>query len=97
MLCILVYSVQIQIDFLSQRVTTSLLGNKSIDVLVDESKECFLDLGAFPKGRKFNVDSLLDIWVYVRGMEWQDAFVVLLEFSSRNLLNLTSDPGCDPG
>jgi Leucine-rich repeat (LRR) protein len=52
-----------------------------------------LDLGAFPKGKKFNVDSLLDIWVYVRGMEWQDAFVVLLELASRNLLNLTSDPG----
>eukprot|EP00253_Pinus_taeda_P017312 PITA_17312 len=65
----------------------------SIDVLDDESKECFLDLGAFPKGRKFNVDSLLDIWVRVRGMEWQDAFVVLLELASRNLINLTSDPG----
>jgi len=33
----------------------------------------------------------LDIWVYTRGMEWQDAFVVLLELASRNLLNLTSD------
>jgi len=65
----------------------------SVDVLDDESKQCFLDLGAFPKGRKFSVDSLLDIWVYVRGMEWQDAFVVLLELASRNLLNLTSDPG----
>jgi len=65
----------------------------SIDVLDDDSKECFLDLGAFPKGRKFSVDSLLDIWVYVRGMEWQDAFMVLLELAGRNLLNLTSDPG----
>jgi hypothetical protein len=92
MLCILVYSVQIQIDFLSQRVTTSLLGNKSIDVLVDESKECFLDLGAFPTSRKFSVDFLLDIWVYVRGMEWRDDFVVSLELASRNLLNLTSNP-----
>ena len=26
-------------------------------------------------------------------MEWQDAFVILLELASRNLLNLTSDPG----
>ncbi|KAH9297959.1 hypothetical protein KI387_029641 [Taxus chinensis] len=65
----------------------------SIDVLDDDLRQCFLDLGAFPKGRKFSIDALLDMWVYVRGMEWQDAFVVLLELASRNLLNITSDPG----
>eukprot|EP00253_Pinus_taeda_P001389 PITA_01389 len=65
----------------------------SIDVLDNEQKQCFLDLGAFPKGRKLSVDLLLDIWVYVHGMEWQDAFVILLELAKRNLLNLTSDPG----
>eukprot|EP01018_Ginkgo_biloba_P004416 Gb_41056 [translate_table: standard] len=64
----------------------------SIDVLDEEAKQCFLDLGAFPEGKKICVDALLDIWVYVRGMEWQDAFVILLELASRNLLNLTSDP-----
>eukprot|EP01018_Ginkgo_biloba_P004421 Gb_41060 [translate_table: standard] len=65
----------------------------SIDVLDEETKQCFLDLGAFPEGRKNCVDALLDIWVYVRGMDWQDAFVVLLELASRNLLDLTSYPG----
>jgi len=65
----------------------------SIDILDDEPKQCFVDLGAFPKGRKFGVDSLLDIWVYVHGMEREDAFVVLLEIAKRNLLNLTSNPG----
>jgi len=65
----------------------------SIDILDDEPKECFLDLGAFPEGRKFSVDFLLDVWVYVRGMEWDDAFMLLLELAQRNLLNLTSDPG----
>eukprot|EP00253_Pinus_taeda_P028142 PITA_28142 len=64
----------------------------SIDILDDEPRQCFLDLGAFPEGRKFSVDFLLDIWVYVRGMEWEDAFMVLLELAKRNLLNLTSDP-----
>ena len=63
----------------------------SIDVLDDETKECFMDLGEFPKGRKICVDSLLDIWVYARGMDRKYAFVVLLELASRNLLNLTSD------
>ncbi|GLJ44172.1 hypothetical protein SUGI_0921760 [Cryptomeria japonica] len=65
----------------------------SIDVLDDDLRQCFLDLGAFPKGRKCSVDALLDMWVYVRQMEWQDAFVVLLELASRNLINITSDPG----
>jgi len=63
----------------------------SIDVLDEEARECFLDLGSFLEDRKFSVDALLDIWVYVRKMEWQDAFVILLELASRNLLNLTSN------
>jgi len=51
----------------------------SIDILDDEPKQCFADLGAFPKAIKFNIDSLLDIWVYARGMEWEDALLVLLK------------------
>jgi len=65
----------------------------SIGILDDVQKQCFLDLGAFPEGRKLSVDSLLDIWVYVRGMEWDDAFVVLFELAKRNLINLTGNPG----
>jgi hypothetical protein len=63
----------------------------SIDVLDEETRECFLDMGSFPEDKKISVDALLDIWVYVRKMEWNDAFVVLLELASRNLLNLTSN------
>ena len=63
----------------------------SIDVMDEEAWECFLDLGSFTEDRKISVDALLDIWVYVRKMEWHDAFAILLEFSSRNLLNLTSN------
>lgn len=65
----------------------------STGALDRDSKQCFLDLGAFPKGKKFSVEALLDIWVYVRGMEWDDAFVVWLELAQKNLLNLTSEPG----
>ena len=61
----------------------------SINVLDDEARECFLDLGSFPEDRKISINALLDIWVYVRKMDWNDAFVVLLELASRNLLNLT--------
>ena len=63
----------------------------SINILDEEVRECFLDLGSFPEDRKISVDALLDIWVYVRKMEWQDAFVILLELASRNLLNLTKN------
>jgi len=63
----------------------------SIDALDEEARECFLDLGSFPEDRKISVDALLDIWIYVRNMEWHDAFVILLELASRNLLNLRSN------
>ncbi|GLJ19826.1 hypothetical protein SUGI_0359340 [Cryptomeria japonica] len=63
----------------------------SIDSLDDVTKECFLDLGLFPRNRKICVDALLDIWVYVRKLRRQDAFDILLELASKNLLNLTSN------
>ncbi|GLJ20009.1 hypothetical protein SUGI_0362850 [Cryptomeria japonica] len=64
----------------------------SIDLLDDTVRECFLDLGSFPEDKKICADALLDIWVNVRKLEWQDAFVILLELASRNLLNLISNP-----
>ena len=45
----------------------------SIDALDDVAKECFLDLGLFPKNRKICVDALLDISVYVRKIQKRDA------------------------
>ena len=63
----------------------------SIDALDEEARECFLDLGSFSEDRKISVDALLDIWIYVRKMEWHDDFVILLELASRNMLNLRSN------
>ncbi|GLJ19842.1 hypothetical protein SUGI_0359590, partial [Cryptomeria japonica] len=63
----------------------------SISFLDDVARECFLDLGLFPADIKICADALLDIWVYFRKMEWQEAFAVLWELASRNLLNLTSN------
>ncbi|KAH9292954.1 hypothetical protein KI387_041860, partial [Taxus chinensis] len=51
----------------------------SIDFLDDVTRECFLDLGLFPEDRKICTDALLDIWVYVRRIEWHDAFVHLIQ------------------
>ncbi|GLJ35581.1 hypothetical protein SUGI_0715270 [Cryptomeria japonica] len=68
------------------------LKTTSIDVLEDDAKQCFLDLAAFPQGRTISANALLDIWVYVRGMDWDDAFMVLWEFADRSLLELKRDP-----
>uniref|UniRef100_A0A0D6QU60 Uncharacterized protein n=1 Tax=Araucaria cunninghamii TaxID=56994 RepID=A0A0D6QU60_ARACU len=65
----------------------------SIHCLDDVAKECFLDLGSFPEDRKICADALLDIWVHVRNLEWEDAFVILLELASKNLVNLINDSG----
>ncbi|XP_059074900.1 disease resistance protein ADR1-like [Cryptomeria japonica] len=65
----------------------------SIDCLDDVGRECFLDLGLFPEEKKICADALLDIWVYVRKMEWQDAYIMLLGLARRNLLNLSNNQG----
>ncbi|KAI5062109.1 hypothetical protein GOP47_0022648, partial [Adiantum capillus-veneris] len=59
----------------------------SIDALDLKLQECFLDLGAYPEDSRCSVDTLLDIWVYVRGMEWMDAVLALAELGSRCLLD----------
>lgn len=64
------------------------VSNSSLDGVL---KECFLDLGLFPGDRKICADALLDIWVYVRKLQRHDAFAVLSELESRDLLNLTSN------
>lgn len=70
-----------QKDVLQRRLQTS------IDALDLKLQECFVDLGAYPEDSQCSVDSLLDIWVYVRGMEWMDAVLALAELGSRGLLD----------
>ena len=64
----------------------------SINSLDDVNKECFLDLSLFPEDQKICADVLLDIWVYVRKLERHNAFSILKDLASRNLLNLTGSP-----
>ncbi|XP_057836424.2 probable disease resistance protein At4g33300 [Cryptomeria japonica] len=65
----------------------------SIDCLDDVGRECFLDTASFPEDKKICADALLNIWVYVRKMEWQDAYIMLQELARRNLLSLISNQG----
>ncbi|XP_057873854.1 probable disease resistance protein At4g33300 [Cryptomeria japonica] len=64
----------------------------SIDSLDDVAKECFLDLALFPDDRKICAHALLDIWIYVRMLQWHDALSILSDLANRNLLNLSSTP-----
>ncbi|MCO5581535.1 hypothetical protein L7F22_035421 [Adiantum nelumboides] len=59
----------------------------SIDALDPMLQECFLDLGAYPQNSEWSTDALLDVCVYVRGMEWVDAVLALVELASRSLLD----------
>ncbi|KAI5063186.1 hypothetical protein GOP47_0021733 [Adiantum capillus-veneris] len=65
----------------------------SVDALDPVLRECFLDLGAYPEDSRWSANTLLDIWVYVRGMEWVDAVLALAELGSRCLLDLTKGSG----
>lgn len=65
----------------------------TIDFLDDVARECFLDLAAFPADRKLCVEALLDVWVYVRKLKCNDAFVILSELPSINLFHLTNNSG----
>ena len=64
----------------------------SINYLDDVAKECFLDLSLFPDGRKICADALMNIWVYVRKLQWHEALSIFSDLASRNLLDLTSIP-----
>ncbi|KAH9301383.1 hypothetical protein KI387_012966, partial [Taxus chinensis] len=64
----------------------------SVDMLEEEVRECFLDLGSFPEDRKNSVAALLDLWVYVRELDWEAAYTNLIELKSRNLVTLVDSP-----
>ncbi|KAI5070099.1 hypothetical protein GOP47_0014442 [Adiantum capillus-veneris] len=59
----------------------------SIDALDPMLRECFLDLGAHPEDSHWAADFLLDTWVYVRGMEWVEAVLALVELGNRGLID----------
>ena len=60
----------------------------SIDILEEEVRECFLDVGIFPAAGKIFVDPLLDLGFYVHKLKWTAAYTILIELASRNLVTL---------
>ncbi|RWR77299.1 nucleotide-binding site-leucine-rich repeat protein 2 [Cinnamomum micranthum f. kanehirae] len=63
----------------------------SIECLSSESRECFLDLGAFPEDKKIPLDVLISMWVEMHDLEEADAFAILFELSDKHLITLVKD------
>lgn len=63
----------------------------SVDILEKEVRECFLDMGIFEEARNISADMLLDLAVYVHGLERAGAYTILVELASRNLVKLVNN------
>lgn len=62
----------------------------SLDSLDDDTvRNCFLDLGSFREDQRIPASALIDIWVELYDeLDEDDAYVNLLELSTKNLINL---------
>ncbi|OVA18592.1 Disease resistance protein [Macleaya cordata] len=70
----------------------------SLGFLDDDVRECFLDLGCFPEDQRIPAAALIDIWVELyEQYDEDDAYVNLLELSTRNLVNLVESTRKDAG
>lgn len=63
----------------------------SIKYLPEKVRECFLDLGAFPEDRKIPLEVIINMWTEIHDIDAEEAFAILVELASRNLLNLVKD------
>lgn len=63
----------------------------SIDYLSDKVRDCFLDLGSFPEDKKIPLDVLINIWTELHDIDEAEAFAIIVELSSKNLLTLVTD------
>ncbi|KAI3684774.1 hypothetical protein L6452_34000 [Arctium lappa] len=63
----------------------------SVDYLSAKVRDCFLDLGCFPEDKKIPLDVLINIWTELHDIDEEDAFAIIVELSSKNLLTLVKD------
>ncbi|KAF3783727.1 putative disease resistance protein [Nymphaea thermarum] len=71
--------------------------SSSLNSLSKIITECFMDLGTFPEDEKIPAASLIDMWVEIHGLTEDDAYVVLLELASRNLVTLVERTRSEAG
>ncbi|KAK7263088.1 hypothetical protein RJT34_30672 [Clitoria ternatea] len=62
----------------------------SLDLLEDEEKECFMDLGLFPEDQRIHVPALIDIWtgLYELDEDGQKAMNIIHNLANKNLVNV---------
>ncbi|KAK0604227.1 hypothetical protein LWI29_013371 [Acer saccharum] len=62
----------------------------SLNALDDEVKECYLDLGSFPRNQRILMNALIDMWIELHNWveDGLSAITYLHKFSDRNLINL---------
>ncbi|XP_042494197.1 probable disease resistance protein At5g66900 isoform X2 [Macadamia integrifolia] len=61
----------------------------SLDSLEKTVLDCFLDLSSFPEDKRIPASALINIWCELYELDDEnEAFVILLELASRNLVNL---------
>ncbi|KAF8115254.1 hypothetical protein N665_0029s0092 [Sinapis alba] len=64
----------------------------TLETLDPKTRECFIDMGAFPEDKKIPLDVIINMWVEMYDLEDATAFAVLVDLSNRNLLTLVKDP-----
>ncbi|EOA19982.1 hypothetical protein CARUB_v10000246mg [Capsella rubella] len=57
-----------------------------------KTRDCFLELGAFPEDKKIPLDVLINVLVELHDLEDTTAFAVIVDLANRNLLTLVKDP-----
>lgn len=64
----------------------------TLETLDPKTRECFIDMGAFPEDKKIPLDVIINMWVEMYDLEDATAFAVLVDLSNRNLLTIVKDP-----
>lgn len=63
----------------------------SVDYLPEKIRDCFLDLGSFPEDKRIPLDVIVNMWMEIRDIDEPEAFAILVELSSKNLLTLVQE------
>lgn len=61
-----------------------------LDILEDQEKDCFMDLGLFPEGKRIRVPALIDMWaeLYELDEDGQRAMSIIHNLTNKNLVNV---------
>jgi hypothetical protein len=63
---------------------------QSFDILEDNKKECFMDMGLFPEDQRIPVTVLIDMWAELHNFkeDGTKAMAIVHDFITRNLIDV---------